>query len=272
MGLIKFRKDIDQDAFLATLNSSKVNLTTYNSAMNDISNQFTTLRNDMTDADNSVKAYADSLKQSLLDNDIKSLNDAVTLINADASTDGSVDNKIKTAFDSIVNGAPEAYDTLKELLDLINNDDSSLNGLVTQVNDKVDAVVGAASDGWATLEDIENSTKAIQSDIQNQIDNINSTADDLSKSFPIYKYDNELAISSSNAINLSLVPYGDIMSHRATVYSTDSDTGDITIEGIYTIAADSNDTTGKGYIIDSSDDLSSYKASAEYFYRVIDNQ
>ena len=272
MGLIKFRKDLDQDTLIAGLESAKVNLTTYNAAMNDISNQFTTLTNDMTTADNAVKAYADSLKQSLLDNEITTLNNAVTLINADASTDGSVDNKIKTAFDSIVNGAPEAYDTLQELLTLINKDDSTLNGLVTQVNDKVDTVVGAATAGWTTLEDIENSTKAIQTDLQNQIDTLNSTAGDLSQSFPIYKYDNELAISSSNGIFLSLIPYGDIMSHRATVYSTDTNTGDITIEGIYTIAADSNDTTGKGYIIDSSDDLSSYKASAEYFYRAIDNQ
>lgn len=272
MGRIIFKKDVDQDILIDGLQSGKVDLTAYNSAMNDVSNQFTTLRNDMDAGDADVRAYADTLKQALIDNEIQANVDAITLINADAATSGSVDNKIKTAFDSIVNGAPEAYDTLQELLTLINSDDSDLNGLISQLNTKVDNIVGTASADWDTLGEIETSTLAIQTALQNQIDDLNSGTSDLGNSIPVYKYDDELAIDSSNNIIASLVPYGDIMSRRTTVYSVDATTGDITIQGIYSITVDANDATGKTLHIETDDDQSSFKASVEYFYRAIDNQ
>jgi len=271
MGRIIFKKDVDQDILIDGLQSGKVDLTAYNSAMNDVSNQFTTLRNDMNTGDTDARAYTDTVKQALIDNEIQATVDDIALINADALTTGSVDNKIKTAFDSIVNGAPEAYDTLQELLSLINSDSTDLNGLITQLNTKVDDIVGTASVDWDTLGEIETSTKAIQTSLQNQIDSLNSGTSDLGNSIPVYKYDDELAIDSSNNIIVSLVPYGDVMSRRATVYSVDAATGDITIQGIYSITVDTNDTTGKTLHVETTDDQSSYKASVEYFYRAIDN-
>lgn len=272
MGLITFRKDIVQSANIQDLYNIKVNKVTYDAAMNDIDTRITTLRNDMVTGDNDAKTYTDNAVADLLNGQVTDNKNAIALLNADSSTTGSVDNKIQTAITGIINGAPEAYDTLKELLDLINADDTDLNGLITQLNDKVDAVVGAASTDWDTLEKIENSTKALDAATNTRIDDLTATTDTVSKSIPTYKYDNELSISSDNKVTLSLVPYGDIMSAHAVVYSTDTD-GNITIEGIYTCAHDTNDTTGKVYVIDAgTDDITAYKASVEYFYRAIDNQ
>lgn len=272
MGLITFRKDIVQSANIQDLYNVKVNKVTYDAAMNDIDTRITTLRSDMETGLSDAKTYTDNAVAGLLNGQVTDNKNAIAILNADATTDGSVDKKIQTAITGIINGAPEAYDTLKELLDLINADDTDLNGLITQLNDKVDAVVGAATTDWNTLEKIENQTKALDAATNARIDAADSQINDINKSFPVYKFDNELSISSDDKITLSLVPYGDIMSSRAVVYSTD-DNGNITIEGIYTCAHDTDDTTGKVYIIDAgSDDITAYKASVEYFSRAIDNQ
>ena len=275
MGAIIFREDIIQDAAIADLNASKVNLSTYNAAMNDISDRFTTLRNDMESADAAVTDAYEAAIQALADGAVTDNANAIALINAGADTEGSTDYKISTAITAMVNGAPEAYDTLKELLDLINSDDSDLNALIDQLNAKVDAVVGAASDDWNTLEKIEVATKAIRDDLQGKIDAIESNADDIVANIPHYKYDIGLGITldddNNNCVTLSLVPVDDIIGGRATVYSED-DEGNITIETINTIHANTADGKGpKDYIIDSDDDLSSYKAIIEYFYALSQN-
>jgi len=270
MGVILFREDLDQNAAIANLNSIKVNLATYNTSMNDISDRFTTLRTDMENADTTLHAYADSVTQALADGAVTTNATAIALLNADSTTDGSVDKKIATAITSIVNGAPEAYDTLQELLDLINNEDAGLTGLIDQLNAKVDAVVGAASADWNTLEKIEVATKQIQTDLQTAIDTNDNGLVEAISLIPHYKYDSGLGITlgtaDENKVTLSLIPVDDILGGKATVYSEDTD-GNITIEGIYTIALSTADgATAKDYIVESTDDLSAYKAILEYFY------
>ena len=275
MGAIIFREDVLQSAAISDLNANKVNLSTYNASMNDVSDRFTKLRNDMTAADDAVtSAYQDAI-QALKDGDITDINTAITLLNGDADTEGSTDYKISTAITAMVNGAPEAYDTLKELLDLINNEDAGLTELIDQLKAKVNGIVGAASDDWNTLEKIEVATKAIRDDLQSKIDDINSTADDIVASIPHYKYDIGLGITldddDNNCITLSLVPTDDIIGGRATVYSEDDD-GNITIETINTIHLNAADDKGaKDYIIDTDEDLSSYKCIVEYFFNTSSN-
>lgn len=52
---------------------------------------------------------------------------AISTLNGDANTDGSVLNTVNTRIAQVVNGAPEAFDTLKEIADWIgNNSDDAL--------------------------------------------------------------------------------------------------------------------------------------------------
>jgi len=275
MGKILFREDLNQNAELANLNEIKVNLSTYNTSMNDISDRFSTLRTDMENADSDLHDYADSVAQALADGAVTDNTNALAVLNSDADTDGSVDKKIATAITSIVNGAPEAYDTLKELLDYINNEDVDLSDFITQVNDKVAALKGDASDDWNTLEKIEVATKQIQSDLEAAIEENDNGLEEAISLIPHYKYDSGLGITlgdnDENKISLSLVPVDDILGGKATVYSED-DNGNITIESINTISASTADgATAKDYIIESDDDLSSYKAILEYFYNTKNN-
>ena len=268
MAAIRYREDLLQGASIDDLYTTKVNLSTYNASMNDIGDKFTKVRDDFTAADSTLSDLIATTKQDLIDNEIKANVDAVAVLNGDTDTDGSVDKKIADSITSIVNGAPEAYDTLKELLDLINSDDTDLNALIQQNNDKIAALVGDATDGWKTLEDVETSTKAIRDDLQVKIDDINTEIDDVASIIPHYKYDIGLGITDAdnNYVTLSLVPVDDILGGKATVYSTDDD-GNITIESINTISkSDADDAGDKDYKIESTDDLTSYKAIIEYFY------
>lgn len=56
-----------------------------------------------------------------LDGRLTTAEGAITTLNADAQTDGSVANQVATAVAQIVSDAPEAYDTLKEIADWITN-------------------------------------------------------------------------------------------------------------------------------------------------------
>ena len=273
MAQIMFREDLNQSKAIDDLNENKVNLTTYNTGMNDVCNKISNLRDDMPAADDSLKQLIADTRQGLIDNEIKTNVDAIALLNADSNTEGSVDNKIATAITSIVNGAPEAYDTLKELLDYINNEDTDLNGFIQQVQDKVNATIGNASEDWNTLEKIEVATKAIADNLQGQIDGVKADAQDIVDSIPHYKYDNGLAISGAdNNVTLSLVPVDDIIGGKATVYSEDP-TGNMIIEGIFTISKSTADNaTAKDYVIDSDMDLSAFKAIVEYFYNNASNK
>jgi len=275
MGKITFRADLDQSASIEALNANKVNLSTYNVSMNDISDRFTKLRDDMEAADATLNDNIGAAIQDLKDNDIANINDALAVINGDKDTEGSIDAKVASAVTAMVDGAPEAYDTLKELLDLINNEDADLNDLITQLNDKVNAVVGDASDSYNTLEKIEASVLAIKADLEEQIAAANADIVAVSNSIPHYKYDSGLGITldddDNNCITLSLVPTGDIVGGKATVYSEDDD-GNITIESINTIVPSTADDAGaKDYFVESDDDLSEYKCVVEYFYALKDN-
>ena len=57
-------------------------------------------------------------------------------------TDTATDAKIKAAIDELVNGAPEAYDTLKEFADYIDEHKDVTDALNAAIGNKVDKVEG----------------------------------------------------------------------------------------------------------------------------------
>ena len=72
--------------------------------------------------------------------DLKKLSNAIDIINGDSDTKGS----IKKAIKDLVGGAPEAYDTLKEIADKLKSDDD----LHKALNDAI--ILKASSDALNT--------------------------------------------------------------------------------------------------------------------------
>jgi len=271
MAKILWQKDLTQDAQISDLYSKKVDLTAFNAAINDINNNLADLKDQHTKDINNLKTYIDDSVQSLKDNEIKALQDAVNLLNADANTQGSVDYKIKQAIDALVNGAGEAYDTLKEIVDYINSEASDFKTFIDNLNQKITDLIDNASDDYNTLGKIEQRIKEVNDRIdQLQGDTDESIATVLAK-LPIYKIDDKLTISSDNKITLTYKPTGDIINRTCKVYFTDNN-GNRIIIGEYTVSHDSDDKTGKVYVIETDETFGDDKnAIVQYFYNKYDN-
>lgn len=67
------------------------------------------------------------------------------------STTG-IDSAISAAVDAVVNGAPEAFDTLKEISDWITADTTGAAAILADVANKADKVSGAVSGNFAGLD------------------------------------------------------------------------------------------------------------------------
>lgn len=61
---------------------------------------------------------------------------------ANTATPAEVDTKIKTAIDNLIAGAPDTYDTLKEIADYIAADSTAMDALNKAIVGKVDKVEG----------------------------------------------------------------------------------------------------------------------------------
>ena len=64
---------------------------------------------------------------------LKELADAIAKLNGDDNVDGSVKKQVKDAINAVVDGAPEAFDTLKEIADWIGSDESGTAELISKV-------------------------------------------------------------------------------------------------------------------------------------------
>lgn len=78
--------------------------------------------------------------QALADGAVKDNTDAIAILNGDANTNGSVTKQVNDAIAALVNGAPEALDTLKELADWVSNDESGATKLVERVDNAETAI------------------------------------------------------------------------------------------------------------------------------------
>lgn len=64
---------------------------------------------------------------------LKELADAIAKLNGDDNVDGSVKKQVKDAINAVVDGAPETFDTLKEIADWIGSDESGTAELISEV-------------------------------------------------------------------------------------------------------------------------------------------
>jgi len=267
---IVFRKDLIQTAQIDELNKNKVELSVFNTSVNDIISKLNTVKEDLTAADEAVKKYAADLTKGLEDGKVKEALDAIAKLNAGKDVDGSIDNKIKNALETVVNGAPEAYDTLKELLELINKEGADFNDLIKQLNAKVDGIVGNASEDFATLEKAEATIKAKFNEVNDAIAGTNVKVTDVAESIPTYAVEMDVAIGDGNKITLAKKPKGDIVGKQVTVYVVAD--GMMEVEGFFTVSHDKDDTTGKVFVVECEAPLTAFKAKVEYFWTVADNK
>lgn len=71
---------------------------------------------------------------------VKDNTTAITKLNANSTTEGSVDYKIKQAIDGVLDGAPETFDTLKEIATWISTHGTEATNMATAIG-KLEAIV-----------------------------------------------------------------------------------------------------------------------------------
>ena len=106
---------------------------------------------------------------------LKDLADAIAKLNGDDNVDGSVKKQVKDAINAVVDGAPETFDTLKEIADWIGSDESGTAELIS----KVAANEQAIADNKAALDkDIKDLAEHVASageaytNVDNRLNNI----------------------------------------------------------------------------------------------------
>ena len=117
---------------------------------------------------------------------LKELADAIAKLNGDDNVDGSVKKQVKDAINAVVDGAPETFDTLKEIADWIGSDESGTAELIS----KVAANEQAITDNKAALDkDIKDLADHVASagDAYKAVDNrLNNIEDQLTGSDNVF--------------------------------------------------------------------------------------
>ena len=132
---------------------------------------------------------------------LKDLADAIAKLNGDDNVDGSVKKQVKDAINAVVDGAPETFDTLKEIADWIGSDESGTAELISEVDANTKAIAAnkqAIADNKAALDkDIKDLEKHVASageaytNVDNRLKNIEVFFDNEGSDDVFYKI-NEL--------------------------------------------------------------------------------
>lgn len=111
----------------------------------------------ISDAEAAAKSYADGL-DTAMDGRMDAAEAAINTLNGDSSTAGSVAKAVSDAVASIIDGAPQTMDTLKEVSDWIENDQTGAAAMIADIaslqsgkKDKQTAVTNIAGAGDETI-------------------------------------------------------------------------------------------------------------------------
>lgn len=146
----------------------------------------TTLPNRITTEEQARKNADNIINNSLssVTNRVSSAESKLNVLNGNASVTGSVDQKVATAVTNLVNGAPTAYDTLKEIADWIATSEADAADLVAKLNkleNEHDTDIKALQQQDTVLQtniNDEATTRANKdTDLQNQINAIKTKTD-----------------------------------------------------------------------------------------------
>lgn len=124
-----------------------------------------------------AKDYSDGLKNTL-DINIKANTDAISILNGNETSTGSVKKQVADAVAKIIADAPEAYDTLKEISDWIsshNSDASSMNSKILENKNSITSLtnfVGTLPDKVTSTTIIDYITEVIKASEKDITSNI----------------------------------------------------------------------------------------------------
>lgn len=124
-----------------------------------------------------AKDYSDGLKNAL-DINIKANTDAISILNGNETSTGSVKKQVADAVAKIIADAPEAYDTLKEISDWIsshNSDASSINSKILENKNSITSLtnfVGTLPDKVTSTTIIDYITEVIKASEKDITSNI----------------------------------------------------------------------------------------------------
>ena len=123
-------------------------------------------------------AYALAAAKQELETKINTASTSIAVLNGKDTVTGSVDFKVKTAIDAVVDSAPDAFDTLKEVADWIATDESGAAALAQRISDLESNKLDASE--FESFED-ENekalATKTDNTDFQNYVSQNNTAVE-----------------------------------------------------------------------------------------------
>ena len=125
-----------------------------------------------------IGSGGNSYDDTAISNRIKTVEDAMAVLNGDTTVDGSVAKAISAAVNGLIDGAPGTYDTLKEISDYIESDATAAAAMAAAIAEKYSqADANALSQRVDDLEDAMQTTgtsdgkTAVAINIQNGIGN-----------------------------------------------------------------------------------------------------
>lgn len=172
------------------------------------------------------------------DTQIKSINEILEVLNGDDTVEGSIDSKVKTAVDNLVDGAPEALDTLKEIAEWIGEDETGTAALIKRVSDNEEAIAELQAEDEVMKEYVDTQDLAYYNAIQ-AIENLK-----IASLFPVKQ-----AEGQSAAVAIATVEEGKAIQLLADQTITEDividkscyiDANGATFEGTITVPADAD--------------------------------
>ena len=108
---------------------------------------------------------------------LKELADAIAKLNGDDNVDGSVKKQVKDAINAVVDGAPETFDTLKEIADWIGSDESGTAELISEVTANKQAIAANKQAIADNKQAIADNKAALDKDIKDLADHVASAGE-----------------------------------------------------------------------------------------------
>lgn len=120
--------------------------------------------------------------------------DAIDILNGNTNTNGSVLNTVNSRIAEVVNEAPEAFDTLKEIADWIGNNSDDALTMQTNISNNASAISGLDT----RLTALDNSTNGRMKVVEDDIDALETAIGDSNSGLVKDIADNASAISNIN--------------------------------------------------------------------------
>lgn len=106
------------------IDAVETRMTAAEEGINTVKNSATSLAVRMATAESTIEGHTTN---------ITSLDDRLDILQGNADIPGSVANQVKSAINAVVNGAGEAFDTLKEVADWLTNDQTGTAAIINRV-------------------------------------------------------------------------------------------------------------------------------------------